>query len=1398
MNKGLRRFLSTMVAVGIVVSSAPSVNAQGNNTIDSLKKANLINTDVKITQDIKIDQNIKVDTDDIVSVIVEFNQAPIAQLTSKHNSNKINKSTADKNVKASHEKFKKDINSIQKSKDIDSSKITFGEEYKTVFNGIEVKLPGKYVEKLLESDQVKAIYDNQVMQLELPKEENQKSNVNTPDTYMLDSLNDIGVDRLHKEGITGKGIKVGIIDTGIDYTHPDLKDNYKGGWDCIDEDNDPMETTYEDWKKSGEPEFSPNGSAYYTSHGTHVSGTVAGTQKNSQSEFSIKGVAPDVELYAYRTLGKYGSGSTSNIIQAIELATEAGLDVINLSLGSNGANVNDPLSIACNNAMLSGVVTVLANGNAGPNISTVGTPAVSALSISVGASSTSITTPVFDISGEGISVNGNTLSRNFKDSIFDIENKAFEIVDCGSGKTSDFKDKDLKGKVALIKRGDINFNEKLKNAYEAGATLALVYNTEESEIPYYLGENSEYLNSLALTKSEGEAIKAKLDSQGKLSLKFNQNGESKTEKDVLADFSSRGPVPSNKEIKPDVTAPGVSIISTYPEYMNHKEDGLDYSAAYGRISGTSMAAPHVAGLAALVLAENQDFDPFDVKAALMNTSDDLARDYGVNEVGAGRIDAYQAVKSGAFIKHNSQTVINNQTLTHETGSISFGRTSLQDGSQKLKEELVIENNTNKTTTFEVSVEYVAPDKSHGGKDAVKNGVKLDIKERAVVSKNQKTTLSANMIVPKDAEAGLYQGYINLQDTRNKEQKYQVPFSVYVSTPGVEDIKIDRKSISNDSTNIFLGEGVAGLHVSMKLTGNMNMMHTVIKDSKTGEIIGTSGSMNISSFTYEKPIFMQFVLNSATAIFPYEDGEFKPYRKDLKDGMYDIEFILEDYNGKYYTETSTFVVDNSPVKNTITLNGKEIEDRSQVIEVSKDMYTDEINDYTGALENGAWIKGKLYDLTIDKLKDEGKGYYEWYDRDLNQGDNTPFYYVNGELWNMSKFKIDKDGNYKFGVNDSDFQYDGKVKVSLRNYDMAHASDRRLNIDTSLLFVEEGTTYIDSYFDNEVISKGEENAYNLRLNNAKDFTSGTIKLRVEKAYELKNIELANELKENYDIKYEIVDEVSQGDIYYDLYEINIDQKENVTNTLNGDMDLMKINFTLENEKSAYIRWDGMSFNSVKFKDNENKEHDAYYQDTELVANTKSNINGKAYAEGFIPLSGPAKPLDPSKLKVNVDVKDEKGNNYEAKFTPGEHRSGYLPFDVNNIEANGEYLDVTIDVPGHFPTKSKVYSSKQLGNGINSRNIRLDATFHERSIAGDVNSDNVIDIEDAKLVEELYGQKYTNTKEVEADINQDGVVDEKDMGYVNKNFGKVNPQSENTVKVKGTKDMLKDILKKLNINL
>ncbi|GIN85080.1 hypothetical protein J6TS2_14660 [Heyndrickxia sporothermodurans] len=151
-----------------------------------------------------------------------------------------------------------------------------------------VTIPSNVLEELVKSDVVKRIWNNKEIQLDLPKEPEELKT--TAQSGPADSNQQIGADKLHKENIKGKGSKVGVIDTGIDYNHPDLKDAYKGGYDFVDNDSDPMETTYDDWKTTPYPEVNPSsGSTYYTSHGTHVSGTIAGQKKN-HVDYAVEGV----------------------------------------------------------------------------------------------------------------------------------------------------------------------------------------------------------------------------------------------------------------------------------------------------------------------------------------------------------------------------------------------------------------------------------------------------------------------------------------------------------------------------------------------------------------------------------------------------------------------------------------------------------------------------------------------------------------------------------------------------------------------------------------------------------------------------------------------------------------------------------------------------------------------------------------------------------------------------------------------------------------------------------------------------------------------------------------------------------------------------------------------------
>lgn len=396
--------------VSKAVSMTNVENILANLTPEQRSALNQLSTNeetgLQISSD--IDQNSTKQT----SVIVEFTNKPakVAQIEASQEGKQLTENDASNLVDQDHETFQNDIENILTYENNKKVDFKINRSFKNAFNGVSMYLPANQIKNLLKSKAVKAVWNNQTFSIDPPKDNDQlKANEAKVANYTpYDAL-----DRLHAEGFTGKGIKVGILDTGIDYHHPDLKDSYKGGYDFVDNDNDPMETTYADWKKSGKSEFI-SGSAYYTEHGTHVASIIGG-RGVADSEYKTVGAAPEAELYSYRVLGPYGSGTSDDIIAGIDRAIKDGMNVINMSLG---ATLNDPLfatSIAVNNAVLSGVTTVVAAGNSGDQMYTLGSPGAAALALTVGASSIAIDIYQYDGMQDGNNYSLRQLARNYKD-----------------------------------------------------------------------------------------------------------------------------------------------------------------------------------------------------------------------------------------------------------------------------------------------------------------------------------------------------------------------------------------------------------------------------------------------------------------------------------------------------------------------------------------------------------------------------------------------------------------------------------------------------------------------------------------------------------------------------------------------------------------------------------------------------------------------------------------------------------------------------------------------------------------------------------------------------------------------------------------------------------------------
>lgn len=426
--------------------------------------------------------------------------------------------------------------------------------------------------------------------------------------------------------LTGKGVKVGIIDTGIDYHHPDLRKNYRGGYDFIDNDHDPMEGSTVDGEST---------------HGTHVAGIIAG-------DGIKKGIAPNAELYVYRALSSRGEGGTDTVVKAIEKAMEDNVDVLNLSLGNN-LNIPDfPTTTALNKAVEQGITVVVANGNSGPNFWTVGSPAVSSQAISVGAVSEFEKQYVLKSGKERFSL------TPFSNASFFKEGVTYTIVDGGVGDVKDLKQ--VKGKVVLMERGRYTFDEKVKRAKKAGATGVIMMNNQPGE--FYGGVAQKVtIPVMGMTKENGERLK-KLVKNDDVSVQIS--GEVQQEK--LANFSSKGPVVGTWMIKPDIVAPGVSVFSTVPK-------------GYELMNGTSMAAPYITGVVALLKEAHPDWSNEEIKAALMNTSRiveaENGKRYHALEQGAGKVQVEKAIHTKTIITPTSLSFGKQMSETEVTQQASL-------------------------------------------------------------------------------------------------------------------------------------------------------------------------------------------------------------------------------------------------------------------------------------------------------------------------------------------------------------------------------------------------------------------------------------------------------------------------------------------------------------------------------------------------------------------------------------------------------------------------------------------------------------------------------------------------------------------------------------------------------
>ena len=544
----------------------------------------------------------------------------------------------------------------------------------------------------------------------------------------------------------GAGVKVAIVDTGIDLTHP-----------CFDDEG------YAPQQQLGDRTLTNNKviaakvynnktpAAHFTalavqSHGTHVSGTVACNFETPASvngvtiPYAISGVAPRALLGNYNVFpGNVENARSEDILDALEAAYSDGFDVANMSLGGGASGIQDLLTIAVDNLDQADMVVAVAAGNSGPGLFTVESPGSAARALTAGA----MTVPQFV--GTPVSAKNATYgaaSGEFATVTADLTAPLSAVAGTSAIglNTACSSLSGLGGKIALLSRGSCTFSTKIRNAQAAGAVAVVMVNNipgdpismatdgtvSQPTIPAYMVSLDD---GTSLKAANGTAATIGATEQYFLTSSAN----------IMADFSSQGPTDVDFRVKPDVVAPGVNVLSSIPA------SACAAPPCFAFFAGTSMATPHLAGSAAFLRGVHPDWSAAEIRSAVVNTatrgvlrsfSNPSAIVTNVNIIGAGRDDLAAAASASAAL---------------DPVSVSFG--AIPSGSGQTQTFAVTLTNLGAASaTWNLAITGNAPDAS----------VAYSVAPSSVtVGAGASSTVTVTMVAAKGASAGGHQASLEV-------------------------------------------------------------------------------------------------------------------------------------------------------------------------------------------------------------------------------------------------------------------------------------------------------------------------------------------------------------------------------------------------------------------------------------------------------------------------------------------------------------------------------------------------------------------------------------------------------------------------------------------------------------
>ena len=551
--------------------------------------------------------------DEIVDVIVELEDKP---LLSTFSTGALEQQSAEV-VKAQEKLLSTQGALLLRIDRLTGGKAELQWQYTTVLNGFAIRVPYGELETIRGLSGVKEAFVAGINELVEPA---------------MDNALDLGNVLPGRDlGYTGAGITIAVIDTGLDTDHEAFTHSPAGAalgvediadamdrWsltceaempgltaqDTYVSEKVPFAFDYADRDTNVNPDTAPD--ANNVSHGTHVAGIAAGYAENAEGQIRFSGVAPDAQLLIMKAFPDSGAGTPDTVtLAALEDAVKLGADVVNMSLGTD-CGFSDSRDRVINEAYQrvreAGVSLICAAGNqydsalrnntgtnmsltSDPDTGVVSSPASYGVALSVASADNLIATlPAILAGGRYITYTTTQVD------IQTIPGSYPYVVVGGVGSPADYAAAgDLRGRIALVRRGELTFTEKVLNGQSAGAAAVIVCDNTDGLLSN-MSVDGASIPAIFISKADGDYLMELADKRITV-FNADQSMENPTAGQI-SEFSSMGVTPDLK-LKPEITAPGGYIYSALPESLG----------GYGSMSGTSMATPFLAGTAALVRQE---------------------------------------------------------------------------------------------------------------------------------------------------------------------------------------------------------------------------------------------------------------------------------------------------------------------------------------------------------------------------------------------------------------------------------------------------------------------------------------------------------------------------------------------------------------------------------------------------------------------------------------------------------------------------------------------------------------------------------------------------------------------------------------------------------------------------